>query len=365
VTADLVIEQQEALDDNYVVVLVAKGGAQLKPDEGIKITGFNTDAGPATVGLATRFQDIGLTNRLPQDLIFEIRCPGSNLDDAVARGSTLATSLAPLISFAINAFIDVPQPHLAYEASPGRSSRRFWQTDVQLGIHTLTPSQIVRSDLLIPLLQAVFTSDEQQRLGVAISHYHAALRDWTTAGQPLALMHLYPALEALGGAVERAERARLGLADKEAHALHLGVEITKSNWREVLLGRVRRDVICKGDQPTYKAAYEASNGLEHGNLDMPSIRAVAQQVTPKLFGYVREGVLDLLTLEGDVRERLGKLRVLDVTPLHMEMRGVLTGTWQMPTCSVSRATRTRGWTRSSLSTSSRTNRMAGSPSRRA
>jgi hypothetical protein len=58
---------------------------------------------------------------------------------------------------------------------------------------------------------------------------------------------------------------------------------------------------------------------------MPSIRAVAQQVTPKLFGYVREGILDLLNLEADVRERLGKLRVLDVTPLHMTMKGVLTG----------------------------------------
>ena len=154
-TAGLVIEEQEDLDDNYVVVLVAQGGARLKQDEGIKITGFNTDAGPATVGLATRFQEIGLANRLPQDLIFEVRCPGSSLDDAVARASTLATSLAPLISLAINAFVDVPQPHLAYEASPGRSSRRFWQTDVQLGIHTLTPSQIVHSDLLIPFLQAI------------------------------------------------------------------------------------------------------------------------------------------------------------------------------------------------------------------
>jgi hypothetical protein len=61
-------DNQEDLDNNYVVVLVAKGGARLKPDEGIKITGFNTDAGPATVGLATRFQEIGLANRLPQDV---------------------------------------------------------------------------------------------------------------------------------------------------------------------------------------------------------------------------------------------------------------------------------------------------------
>jgi hypothetical protein len=138
--------QQEDVDDNYIVVLVAKGGARLKPDEGIKITGFNTDAGPATVGLATRFQEIGLANRLPQDLIFEVRCPGTNLDDAVARGSTLATSLAPLISFAINAFVDVPQAHIAYEASPERSSPASgrqtcsWAPTLSLPVRSYVPN---------------------------------------------------------------------------------------------------------------------------------------------------------------------------------------------------------------------------------
>jgi hypothetical protein len=318
-------DEQEGLDDHYIVVLVAKGGARLQPNEGIKIAGFQTDVGPATVGLRTRFQEIGLPNRLAQELIFEVRCPGSDIDDAVARGSTLATSLAPLISFAINAFVDVPRAHLAYEASPARSSRRFWQADVQLGTHTHTPSRLLSSELLVPFIQAIFKSDEQQRLGVAISHYHAALRDWTTAGQPLALMHLYPALEALGGAVERAERARLGLADKEAHARHRGVDVTKSNWTEVLLGWVRRDVICRGDRTTYKAASTASNGLEHGSMDMPSVRAVAQQVTPKLFEYVRRGLLDLINLGTDVRERLAKMTVADITPFHAVMTGVLIG----------------------------------------
>ncbi len=196
---------------------------------------------------------------------------------------------------------------------------------MQLGTHTLTPSQLVRSELLIPLLQGLIASAEQQRLGVALSHYHAALRDWTPAGQPLALMHLYPALEALGGAVERAERTRLTLASKEDYAQYRGIDVAKSNWREVLLGCVRRDLICKGDQTTYSTARKTSNGLEHGFMDMPSIRAAAEQVTPKLFGYVRDGVLDLLNLETDVRDRLGKMPVLDVTPFHMAMKGHLTG----------------------------------------
>jgi hypothetical protein len=208
------------------------------------------------LGWQPDFRKIGLPNRLPQDLIFEVRCPGRNLDDAVALGSGLATHLTPLISFVVNAFIDVPQAHLAYEASPERTSRRFWQADVQLGVPTFTPSAILRPDLLIPFLQAIFTSAYEARLGAAISQ--------TTAGQPLALMHLYPALEALAEAVEQVERARLGLADKEAHARHRGVNVSDPNWNNVFLGGIRRDVICKGDNGTYRTARLASNGLEHG-----------------------------------------------------------------------------------------------------
>jgi hypothetical protein len=36
VTADLVTDEEVDLDDSYVVVLVAKGGARLQPNEGIK-----------------------------------------------------------------------------------------------------------------------------------------------------------------------------------------------------------------------------------------------------------------------------------------------------------------------------------------
>lgn len=112
-TADLVADDEEDVDDSYIVVLVAKGGVRLPPDQGFRLRGFSTEFGPATVGLATRFQEIGLPNRLPQDLIFEVRCPGRDLDDAVALASGLATNLAPLISFVVNAFVDVPRAHVA------------------------------------------------------------------------------------------------------------------------------------------------------------------------------------------------------------------------------------------------------------
>jgi hypothetical protein len=98
-------EQQNAPDDMYVVVLVANGGARLPPGQRIQLNDLETDAGPATATLVTRFQEIGL-NRLPQELVFEVRCPGTDLNDAVDRATTLATN-------------DIPLAHIAYEGSPG------------------------------------------------------------------------------------------------------------------------------------------------------------------------------------------------------------------------------------------------------
>jgi hypothetical protein len=145
-------------------------------------------------------------------------------------------------------------------------------------------------------------------------------------GQPLALMHLWPALEALGPAVERAERQRLGLEDEQAHARHHGLGIDEDDkWKLGLLGRIRRDVICRGDELTYKTAYTARNGLFHASKDMSFIRGLAPQIAPKLFEYIRLGILDLLNLDADVRGGLAGTTLLDITPLHAVMKGVLSG----------------------------------------
>jgi len=105
------------------------------------------------------------------------------------------------------------------------------------------------------------------------------------------------ALEALTAVAERRERERLGLQSEEEHAKHRGVDVTQSNWRNVLSGWIRRDVLCKGDKATYDAARRASDGFEHGFMPLPEYRATASEVTPAVLGYVRAGILDLLDLD--------------------------------------------------------------------
>ena len=194
-----------------------------------------------------------------------MRCPGTELDDAVSRAATLATSLVPLISFAVNAFVDLPVAHVAYEGSPGRTSRRYWQADVPLGAEI--PGGLADLFDLNSCFRCCTTFSRTRSRDVWLGRSasttphsetgprRASLSPWLTST---------PALEALGPAVERAERQRLGLADERAHAVHRGVDVGKSNWKGVLLGWVRRDVICQGDKPTYDTARKATDGLEHG-----------------------------------------------------------------------------------------------------
>ena len=71
-------DEQEDVDDNYLVVLVAKGGVRLPPDKASSSRGFQNGCWVRQpLAWRTRFQEIGLPNRLPQELIFEVRCPGN------------------------------------------------------------------------------------------------------------------------------------------------------------------------------------------------------------------------------------------------------------------------------------------------
>jgi hypothetical protein len=196
---------------------------------------------------------------------------------------------------------------------------------VSLQIGMPRPNRLIQDVLLFPLLQGFFNSAHMARLARATSQYHAALRYWTVSGRPLALAHLYMALEALAPAAERTERDRLGLLDEQAHASHRGLDTSRNNWKSMLLGRVRRDVICRGDKDTYDAARAASDGLEHGFLDLPAYRGVANQHARPLLDYVRSGVLDLLGLPDDVRASLIDKRPLDTSPLWLEVSGELSG----------------------------------------
>ncbi len=301
------------------------------PGQRLMLRGVPADDQVVEVALSTRFEDAGLTDLVPRELIFEVYLEASDADAAVAQAGAVASGLAALLSFAVNARIPAAEPFLAYEAAPGLTRRRFWQRHVTFQQGAPRPSRMLKDELLFPLLHAFFGSPHAGRLGRAMSQYHVALSHWTTAGRPLALAHLYMALEALTPVAEERTRERLGLATKEDHARRHGMDVSQRNWISVLEGWVRRDVVCQGDSVTYKAAREASDGFEHGFMDLPKYRAAAEQHARPLMNYVREAVLDLLDVDEPVRTELNDKPPIDVSPIWHAVTGVLHGKVEDPT----------------------------------
>ncbi len=315
----------------WLVVLLAPGGTDLLPGQRLALRGVPGGDQVVEVVLSTRFEDAGLSDWIPRELTVEVYLEAIDADQAVAQAGAVANGVVALLSFAVNAFVPSASPFIAYEVAPGLTRRRFWQREVVFQQGSPRPTRQLNDKLLFPFLEAFFASPDAGRLGRAMSQYHVALSHWTTAGRPLALAHLYMALEALGPVAEERTRQQLGLATQRAHAQNRGVDVTRNNWIEVLLGWVRRDVLCQGDKVTYDAARSASDGFEHGYMDLPKYRAAAEQHARPIMDYVRAGLLDLLDLSEPTRTELIDKRPIDVSPFWHAVTGELHGKVEDPT----------------------------------
>jgi len=285
---------------------------------------------PVDVVLWSRYEDAGLTDQIPRELVFEVHVEAEDAAAAVAIAGAVGSGLAAILSVAVNAYVPAPSPYLAFEASLGLTPRKFWQRHVTLTEGMPRLGRLLNQTTLFPMLEAIFASREHKRLGLAVGQYHVALSHWTISGMPLALAHLYMGLEALGPVFERSERARLGLDSEREHAEYRDVDVDRKNWKDVLLGWIRRDVICKGDKATYDAARNASNGFEHGSMSFPEFQATAKVHGRPLLDYLREGLLAQVDLTDDVRDELLARRPIEVSPLWLELRGELHGSVEDP-----------------------------------
>jgi hypothetical protein len=215
--------------------------------------------------------------------------------------------------------------HVAVDATPGIERREFLQTYIEDETGPLRPGRFLDETTLFPVLQAFLAAPEASRITRATSQYEAALRNWHTGGLIMVLAHLYMAAEALAPAMERVRRERDGHKTAEAHAIALGVDTSQDNWKSMLMARVRRDYLFQGKADVYNAARAASDGLEHGFDDLPSIRAVAQDVSAEMFHLLRIAILDLLDLSDEVRQKVAARHPVDASALRKELRGTLVG----------------------------------------
>lgn len=96
---------------------------------------------------------------------------------------------------------------------------------------------------------------------------------------------------------------------------------------------VRQEIIFTGDAETYKAAKDASDGLEHGSWELDKVAAHALKSADKTFRYVRRTIVDLLDLPQEVANELNEIKPKDVQSMRKSPRR---SNQRIPTSSLAR-----------------------------
>ncbi|GAA3013002.1 hypothetical protein LV75_000462 [Actinokineospora diospyrosa] len=313
-----------------MVVLRAKSSAKFLPDEVWELSIKVPELGLADllVRMFTRWA-VEAGQRLPRELVVEVRGWANSLDDALGKFPMVARPLVTMAGFVANVQVDEPEVHLAFDSTPMRSERGFVETYLPDESGVVGQGRVIHVPSLVAACLALRTMPRDgARLSRALRHYELALRRWYLGGEWLALNHLWIAAETLTKAVIRNAMATRRVSEQEL-AHEFGVvtdDPDRPRWKEILQARVREALVFNGDNNAYKTTKDASDGLEHGMWDLDKVATHANQVIDATFGHIRRTIVDLLAVPEDTATRLLATTPLDVQSLRKVIRGRLIGT---------------------------------------
>lgn len=282
----------------YKVVARAPSLAFFKKDACFIARDFPTPLGPVTLLLSTRRTHVtGFPRPLARGLYAIIEGSASSLDEALSEFVSAAQSIVPLVSLVVNGPTEDLVPELGFDVSPDLAERDFFQ-------HFVLEERLLpyrRRPVSIPFLREVASTlarhPENGRIHRAMAHYHRALQEWQPGCEIPAAHHLWMAAECLTPVVLRAEMARAQLTRDQL------VEAWSVSPRD-LDAEVRRRLIFRKDDTCYRAAKNASDGLEHGYENLRDIHRQARQHRVPLANHVRRAVIEALGIEGDMARHL-------------------------------------------------------------
>lgn len=316
----------------YLTVLRASSAALLLDDEQFEI---NLSNPPSRVRLRSRWRDQGLEHPVPIDLWVEISGESSSLDEAVRRHAPLARWAGSILAFVANAAVDPLEVELAYETTTGRTERDYLQVFVREPSPIPRGGRVVPAHHLKPCFDAILGLGAIPRLQRTLFQYDLALRNWQLGGEYQALDHLWIAAENI---VDHLLGLRVGDSDPKEFARALGITVERKRpgdpnprWRPALRSWALRELVFEGDRNAYDAARTATDGYEHGFLDLNDVQRQAVAATNDVFSHIRRSVADVLSLTGEYRDWLLGRSPIDVASTRKIMRGVLVGEVADPT----------------------------------
>lgn len=314
-----------------VVVLRAPAGFYLGPDDRMTVRQFPSEVGPVDLAFRTlRAVPNGFRNPVRLGLWVDARGAAPSLGAAVETFGNVARGLAAILSVAANAPSDEPTAEFAYDDTPGKAERAYWQRYLEPPALPAHPGRRLDPIAAMALVRAYVRHPDRDRFHRALAQYHHALQNFDPGLEIPALAHLWVGMEALTPVAVRRELARQGVTADELKRAWSD-ELTRQRGQPVELRSLdpegRRRLLFRSDDATYRAAKDASDGYEHGSWALWDVRHRALVALDRTADYLRAAILDLASLGPGEREALAAFPF--DRPLHRgverSLRGLLVG----------------------------------------
>jgi hypothetical protein len=318
----------------YTVVCRAASSARFAPEEGWEQHVHVPVLGPSSVRARafTRWAQEG-PHQIPRELIIEVKGRAGSLEQAGSTFSELARAIGNMVAFVANVRVGPVEAHLAFDSSPGKTERELLEFFLPDERGLVGEGRIIRRHLLEAACPASLSLQaDSSRVTRALRQYELGLREWYLGGEWLALGHLWIAVENLTEAVLRRTKLELSKTDKElAEMLDVVTDDPdRPRWPQIMREQIREQVIFDGDHETYVTAKKASDGLEHGFLELDKVARHAIASADTTFTCVRRTIIDLLDLPGEIGAELMEVKPKDVQSTRKIIRGRLLGTAEDP-----------------------------------
>ena len=156
--------------------------------------------------------------------------------------------------------------------------------------HFPPDARIIDPKLVGALLEAAGRYPSAGYHGRAVGLYREALKYWTPETTLLAAEYLWMATESLSRGIVEADAARQSMTPKNL------AQLKKVAGPDALYAAAREQTVFRGDLDALNALQEASDGFEHGYMDLPEIRALAEPILDRAAGHLRSGLITVLGL---------------------------------------------------------------------
>jgi hypothetical protein len=263
----------------------------------------NTAEDKMRLAFSSRYVTNGYETRVPGDLWLDAVGEANDIRDALNRFVQRGNFFASIVAFGSNAAVATLEPELAFDATPGKRVRPFFQRFMPEEKPVPLVPRYVDHSAVRALVAAIGKDSEQQRIGRALSQYVLALENWRRGSEVLSLAHLFMSAEALKRAAwRRAAAVRNKTPEALAHDWGYPEGREHTVLESYLDAEARKRLVFEGDIECHRHAKLTSDQFEHG-FASPGFEPARKWVAATAV-HIRKAVLSILDLPDNVRGQL-------------------------------------------------------------